>query len=83
LISVSVDLATHGEAVDLMRALDGFHPWTVQLGPEQWVVVARAERRERVDTVTALVSHWAAEHHLGPLPCRAGEDDVPAPAGTP
>ena len=75
MISLSVDVGTHGDAVDLMHVLDGFHPWTVQLG-EQWVVVARAERRERVDAALALVSHWAADHDLGTLVCRTEEEEV-------
>jgi hypothetical protein len=86
MISVSIEVATHADAVALMRVLDRFHPWTVQLAPEHWIVVARAERRERVDAAITDVSRWAAEHDRGPLSYRTREDEPllhPADAGGP
>ena len=74
--AVAVDLGTHADALDLMRMLDRFHPWTVKLAREHWVVLVRSDERERVDAALALVSQWANEHGVPPLACRTGEDEL-------
>lgn len=76
MISFAVDASTRADAVELMHVLHGFHPWTVELARQQWVVVGRVEQPEDADDAFALVSQWAAENHVEPPACRAGEDEI-------
>lgn len=53
----------------LLRLLASYHPWTIQLGEERWLVVARAEDDEAGSGALELVDHWAQERgHVGMIP---------------
>ena len=59
--AISVEVPTKWEAVALLRLLDRFRPWTVQLAPDRWVVVGRIDTQQGAVVATQMLANWAAE----------------------
>jgi hypothetical protein len=57
----TVEARNRWDAVALLRLLAGFHPWTIQLGEDRWLVVARADNEDAGDDAVRLVDRWALD----------------------
>ena len=75
----TVEATNRWDAVALLRLLTSYHPWTIQLGEERWLVVARADTEQAGDDAKQLVDRWAmdrGQHGVAPTvglePLRGG-----------
>jgi hypothetical protein len=77
---ISVEIATRWEAVSLLRLLDRFRPWTVQLAPDRWMVVGRLDSMASAETAEQLLARWAAESGRAEVAVAIGDDVRHIPA---
>jgi hypothetical protein len=57
----TVEVQNRWDAVALLRLLATYHPWTIQLGEDRWVVVGRAASDDAGVQAQGLVDRWALD----------------------
>jgi len=70
--TIEIDVQARWDAVALMRRLDPFRSYLVQLAPEHWVVHAACPgcHGERLPTALAAIDESLAARHLEGAPVR-------------
>jgi hypothetical protein len=57
----TVEARNRWDAVALLRLLPNCNPWTIQLGEDRWLVVARADDDEAGADAVRLVDRWGLD----------------------
>jgi hypothetical protein len=57
----TVEAGNRWDAVALLRLLASYHPWTIQLGEDRWLVVGRADDDTAQADALRLVDRWAVD----------------------
>jgi hypothetical protein len=74
----TVEARNRLDAVALLRTLASFHPWTIQLGDNRWLVVARADDDDAGADAVRLVDRWALDHGQPGVTATIGLDALEA-----
>ena len=70
----TVEARNRWDAVALLRILTGYHPWTIQLGEDRWLVVGRADDDEAGADALRLVDGWALDRGQAGVTATMGLD---------
>jgi hypothetical protein len=82
---LTIELGTKWEAIALLRLLDRYRPWVLQLGPDRWIVTGRLDTEESASAASRLLAQWAADGGRDHLTVSFGDDVrvIPSAIGQP
>ena len=80
---LSIELGNKWDAISLLRLLDRFRPWTLQLAPDRWIVVGRLDTEDSAKAASQMLAQWAADGGREEIVVSFGDDlqRIPASGG--
>jgi hypothetical protein len=78
---IEIDVHGRWEAVALMRRLDPFRSYLIQLAPDRWLVRAEAHRGESLRTALAAIDESLAARRVTGASVRVDGESCSDPAG--
>jgi hypothetical protein len=79
----SVELTNRWDAIAMLRLLEPYHSWTIQLGEDRWLVVGRAESKQARHDARESIVAWARERGTPEVAATFGDGAFRGSALTP